>query len=130
MRDIVGTWRLVTTAAHDLDGSPLPAPYGPSPIGIATFSADGRMIAALCDGRPDLPARAPREYVSYCGSYSYDGRTLVTRVDGTSDAPRLGTDQVRRVEFDGDRMVLHPPEDRVGGVVRRRVLTWERIAPA
>lgn len=131
MRDIVGTWRLVTTAAHDPAGVPLPQPYGPSPLGIATFTADGRMIAALCDGRPTLPDGAPaREYVSYCGRYSYDGSILTTRVDGTSDAPRLGTDQVRRVTFDGERMVLRPPEDRVGEVVRQRTLTWERTGPA
>lgn len=129
MRDIVGTWRLVTTAAHDPDGAPLPAPYGPRPIGVATFSADGRMIAALSDGRRNLPADGTaREYVSYCGSYTYDGTTLVTRVDGTSDAPRLGTDQVRRVSFEGDLMVLRPPEDTAGGKPRQRVLTWERIA--
>jgi hypothetical protein len=127
MRDIVGTWRLVTTAAHDRDGRPLPAPYGPKPIGTATFTAEGRMIAALCDGRAEVPAGERREYVSYCGSYSYDGVTLSTRVDGTSDAPRMGTDQVRRVEFVGEHMVLRPPEDTVAGVARQRVLTWERI---
>ncbi len=128
MRDIVGTWRLVATAAHDPDGASLPAPYGPRPIGVATFRADGRMIAALSDGRRDLPAGGTaREYVSYCGSYTYDGTTLVTRVDGTSDAPRLGTDQVRRVSFDGELMVLRPPEDMAGGTPRQRVLTWERI---
>ncbi|MEQ8813700.1 MAG: lipocalin-like domain-containing protein [Marinovum algicola] len=130
MRDIVGTWRLVTTAAHDRDGRALPQPYGPSPIGTATFTAAGRMIAALCDGRPEVPGGAPREYVSYCGDYRYDGAILATRVDGTSDAPRMGTEQVRRVAFDGHLMVLRPPEDTVDGVARQRVLTWERIAPA
>jgi len=127
MQDIVGTWRLVTTAAHDRDGGPMPAPYGPEPVGTATFTSEGRMIAALCDGRPGLPDGTAREYVSYCGDYRYDGSTLVTRVDGTSDAPRMGTEQVRRVAFDGERMVLRPPEDSAGGVARQRVLTWERL---
>lgn len=130
MHDILGTWRLVTTAAHDRDGRPLAPPYGPEPVGVVTFTAAGRMIAALCDGRAELPAGSAREYVSYMGSYIYDGSTLVTRVDGTSDAPRMGTEQVRRVAFDGERMVLRPPEDEVGGVRRQRVLTWERIGPA
>lgn len=130
MRDIVGTWRLVTTAAHDRDGNPLPNPYGPTPIGTASFTAGGRMIAALCDGRAELPDGTAREYVSYIGSYVYDGETLTTRVDGTSDAPRLGTDQVRRVAFEGELMVLRPPEDTVGGVARQRILTWERIGGA
>ena len=127
MRYILGTWRLVTTAAHDREGRPLPQPYGPSPIGVVTFVPEGRMIAALCDGRPARPDGRNREYVSYCGTYRYDGSTLVTRVDGTSDAPRMGTEQVRLVSFDGERMVLRPPEDSVDGVARQRVLTWERI---
>lgn len=130
MRDIAGTWRLVATAAHDPDGAPLPAPYGPTPLGVVSFTARGWMLAALSDGRAVLPAGVVREYVSYCGHYSFDGRTLVTRVDAASDPARVGTDQVRRVSFDGDLMVLRPPTDRAGGVVRQRVLTWERTGPA
>ena len=132
MPGIVGTWRLVETAAQDPDGLPLPeryAPYGPRPMGIVTFTADGRMMAVLCDGRPELPAGSPaREYNSYCGNYSFDGETLVTKVDGASSPSRLA-DQVRRVSFDGDRVVLRPPVDEVGGVARQRVLVWEKFAP-
>jgi hypothetical protein len=66
--DIVGTWRLVMTRAHNDAGDPMNAPYGPKPMGVMMFSADGRMIAALCDGRPRLPDDEPdREYSSYCG---------------------------------------------------------------
>lgn len=131
MPGIVGTWRLVATEAQDPDGSPLPAryaPYGPKPMGIVTFTADGRMMAVLCDGRPELPVGSAREYNSYCGNYSFDGTTLVTKVDGASSPSRLA-DQVRRVSFDGERVVLRPPVDEVDGVARQRVLVWERIAP-
>lgn len=132
MRDIVGTWRLVETVGHDLDGQPLPdayAPYGPLPMGIVTFNRDGRMMAVLCDGRPSMPDGAPdREYASYCGNYRFDGSTLVTVVDAANDPVRKAIDQVRRVSFDGERMVLRPPVDRVGDVDRQRVLTWEKIA--
>jgi len=54
--NIVGTWRLVMTRAHDDAGEPMLAPYGPKPMGIVVFSADGRMIAVLCDGRLVEPA--------------------------------------------------------------------------
>ena len=131
MPHIVGTWRLVETEARDPDGSPLPAhlaPYGPQPMGIVTFTADGRMMAVLCDGRPELAAGWPkREYNSYCGNYRLDGDTLVTRVDAASDPSRF-VDQVRRVSFDGDRIVLRPPVDTIDGVDRQRVLVWEKIA--
>ena len=87
------------------------------------------MIAALCDGRSDQPDDAAvREYVSYMGTYQYDGATLSTRVDGTSDAPRQGSDQVRGVRWNGERLILTPPPRPKNGTIEHRELTWERIA--
>ena len=82
---IVGTWRLVMTRAHDDAGTPMHPPCGPIPMGVTVFSADRRMIAVLCDPRPELPAgEAEREYNSYCWTYTFDGTTLSTRVDASS----------------------------------------------
>ena len=130
MRDIVGTWRLVETAGHDPEGRPLAPPYGPVPMGIVTFTAEGRMMAVLCDGRTAMPEGEKREYNSYCGNYSVEGDRLVTKVDAASDPSRFAIDQVGQVTFEGGRMVLRPPTDRVGDAVRQRVLTWEKIEPA
>jgi hypothetical protein len=126
---IVGTWRLAMTRAHDDAGKPMHAPYGPAPMGVVMFSADGRMVAVLCDARPHLPAgEEEREYSSYCGNYTFDGTTLVTRVDAAADRSRLGGDQVRRVRFDGDRLVLMPPPRPWRGVMQHREMFFERIA--
>ena len=65
-------------------------------IGRVTFTAEGRMMSVVCDGRPELPAGTPREYSSYCGNYTFDGARLVTRVDAASDPSRIGSDQVPR----------------------------------
>jgi hypothetical protein len=126
---IVGTWRLAMTRAHDDAGKPMHAPYGPAPMGVVMFSADGRMVAVLCDARPHLFAgEEEREYSSYCGNYTFDGTTLVTRVDAAADRSRLGGDQVRRVRFDGDRLVLMPPPRPWRGVMQHREMFFERIA--
>jgi hypothetical protein len=126
---IVGTWRLAMTRAHDDAGEPMHAPYGPVPMGVVMFSADGRMVAVLCDARPQLPAEEDeREYSSYCGNYTFDGTTLITRVDAAADRSRLGGDQVRRVRFDGDRLVLMPPPRPWRGVMQHREMFFERIA--
>ena len=125
MQSIVGTWRLVKAEAHDVDGKPLPTPYGGKGMGRVTFNAEGRMAAVVVDGRPELPSGVKRDHSSYCGNYTFDGARLVTRVDAASDPSRLGGDQVREVSFDGDFMVLRPPP-RAGG--EYRVLTWEKIA--
>jgi hypothetical protein len=128
--DIVGTWRLIAATARDAAGNPLPVPFGPQGMGRVVFNADGRMMAVLCDGRPQLPAGTARDYSSYCGNYTFDGRTLVTRVDAASDPARIGSDQVRDVRFDGEHMILRPPPRAGAGGPEQRELTWERIASA
>jgi hypothetical protein len=127
MRSIVGTWRLVAAAAHDGNGQPLP-PYGAKGMGRVAFSADGRMMSVVCDGRLELPLGAHRDYSSYCGNYTFDGAQLVTTVDAASDPARIGSEQVRDVRFDGDRMILRPPPRRSGDRTEQRELTWELIA--
>jgi hypothetical protein len=92
------------------------------------FQDDGRMMCVLCDGRRDLPPGEPRQFMSYAGNYTFDGETLSTRVDASSDASRIGGDQVRRVRFDDGRMVLAPPRRLYAGVMQHQALTWERIA--
>jgi hypothetical protein len=77
---ILGTWKMVDATARDPDGKPLPKPYGPNGMGLVTLSESGRMMAVLCDGRPELPDGTARDYASYCGNYTFDGQTLVTRV--------------------------------------------------
>ena len=125
--DIVGTWRLIGTKAHDDAGKPLPPPYGPTPTGVVTFQADGRMLTVLCDGRPALSAGEPRQFMSYAGNYSFDGMTLSTRVDASSDPSRIGGDQVRHVRFENGLMVLAPPRRLYAGVMQHQELAWERI---
>jgi hypothetical protein len=94
---IVGTWRMVGADYPRPDGKPLPKPYGPKGMGLVTLNEDGRMMAVLCDGRTTLPDGTTRDYASYCGNYTFDGRTLVTRVDASSAARiAIGGDQMLR----------------------------------
>ena len=128
MPSIVGTWKLVRATAKDANGKPLPEPYGGKGIGRVVFTADGRMQSVVCDGRREIPSGQSRDYNSYCGNYSFDGTRLITRVDAASDPSRIGSDQVREVSFDGDRMILRPPPRQTEAGDEYRELTWERIA--
>ena len=97
-------------------------------MGLVAFTADGRMMSVVCDGRLELPAGTSREYSSYCGNYTFDGTQLVTRVDAASDPSRIGSDQVRGVRFENDRLILSPPPRRRAGGEEYREITWERFA--
>lgn len=128
MPSIIGTWRLVAATAKDANGRPLPSPYGGQGMGRVAFTAEGRMMAVTCDGRPELPPGTRREYSSYCGNYSFDGKRLVTRVDAASDPSRIGGEQMREVSFDGDRMILKPPPRQSADGLQHREIVWEKIS--
>jgi hypothetical protein len=128
MPSIIGTWRLVAATARDASGKPLPPPYGGNGMGRVAFTAEGRMMAVTCDSRLALPEAARREYSSYCGNYTFDGRRLVTRVDAASDPSRIGGEQVREVSFDGDRLILRPPPRPTPDGLQHREIVWERLS--
>lgn len=129
MTSIVGTWALVRATATAADGTPMPPPYAwPTGMGRVTFGADGRMMSVLCEGRPMIPEGAAREYNSYCGTYTFDGKTLRTKVDASAAATPVGSEQIRDVRFEGPLMVLRPPTRTIGGKVVQRELYWEKIA--
>ena len=123
---IVGIWRLKCTIGRDDDGKVLEPPYGPLAMGLVTFQADGRMMTVLCDGRAALDG-GPRQFMSYAGNYTFDGTTLSTRVDASSDTDRVGGDQVRSVRFDNGQMVLAPPRRLYAGLMQHQELVWERV---
>ncbi len=126
---IVGTWRLVDSMNRDPDGNALPQTFGPQGMGLVTLNSQGRMMAVLSDGRTTLPDGEARPYVSYCGNYTFDGTTLVTRVDASSVARiAVGSDQVRKVRFEGNQMVLTPPPMLVHGITQHRDVYWEKIS--
>jgi hypothetical protein len=128
MPSIVGTWKLVRAAAKDANGKPLPEPYGGKGIGRVVFTAEGRMQSVVCDGRREIPPGEARDYSSYCGTYSFDGARLVTRVDAASDPSRVGGEQPRGVRFEGELMVLMPPPRQTAAGAEYRELTWQKLA--
>lgn len=130
MQSISGTWQLVHTECIAEDGTALDPPYGGTDncMGVITFSEDGRMICVLCDSRPQISDDRQREYNSYCGSYHYDGRQLVTRVDATANPAFLATDQIRDISFIDDVMVLKPVKNNGPKSDGQRILHWKKLS--
>lgn len=123
---LIGTWKLVETSARDAGGNMLPPPYAGTGLGVVSFDVTGRMAAVLCQGG-EMPEGGQREYTSYCGAYTFDGATLVTRVDAAADPGWIGLDQVRRVSMEGSRLVLCPPPRSWRGLMQHRRLVWEKV---
>jgi hypothetical protein len=61
------------------------------------------------DGRQEAPAGQVREYNTYAGTYTFNGKGLITPVDSCSNLAYTATEQVREVVYQGELMVLRPP---------------------
>ena len=130
MSTIIGTWACVRVEAVDANGKPTTAPFGgKNTLGRVVFTKDGRMSATIMDARLEIPDGETREYSCYSGLYTFDGKTLITRVDACSDPERMGTEQTRTVSFDRELMVLQPPLRSYGNKpAERRTLWWKKIS--
>lgn len=105
MRNIVGTWTLISETAADSAGEPGARLYGSTPIGSATFTAEGRVVAVLTDGRIDNVSE-PRPLTAFCGRYTFDEAGIVMHLDGATTPRMMAEPQVRMARFEGDTLTL------------------------
>lgn len=132
---LIGSWRLVSYETTDPAGR-RGRPYG-NAVGRISYDAEGHMA-----GQVMRPQRAPVEsgdggaaqlrgayfgYIAYFGTYDVapDGRSVVHHVEGSLNPAWVGGDQVRRLRFEGERLVLST-DVRKSGVNITHELTWER----
>src|SRR3954447_2132624 len=127
MDTIDGTWRFVRATARDDAGDPRPSPYDGQGMGRIVIGG-GRMAVMMIDWRKGVPGDQKREYSGYTGTYTYDGKQLVTTVDAAPDPNRIGTKQPRGVRFENGLMILIPPPRMVAGVTEHREIVWEKVA--
>jgi len=136
---VAGTWRLVAASAWN-GSTRNDAPYGPAPLGLITYTRDGRVMAIIChSGRKPLAsgdrisastderAEAFATSFSYAGRYSLSGDKIIHGVELASVQNWVDTDLVRLVRLEGNRITLTTPPISVGGEIRTTELVWERV---
>jgi hypothetical protein len=135
---LIGDWRLVTVESH-VDGQPPQATLGPAPVGLLSYTADGRMLAHLtlaerpavrvAEATPSQLQTLAR-YTAYFGTFSVDERagTVTHHRDGAFLPGER--DFVRHASLNGPRLVLTTPATMVDGRKRHTTITWERLPPA
>ncbi|HEY6272034.1 MAG TPA: lipocalin-like domain-containing protein, partial [Terriglobales bacterium] len=143
---LVGTWKLVSVTSSSDAGKVNNAVYGLHPNGLISYAADGRMSVIITNGgRKPLSVydrlAAPAEeraqafstLVAYAGTYSFTGDKVIHHVEVDALENRVGSDQVRFVTLQGDRLILKTPPILRGGEKQVLELVWERLrtgAPA
>ena len=91
------------------------------------------------DNRPNIPdvtkmtdkdrVELYKTIIAYGGTYTFDGKTLEIKVDISWNESWNGTEQVRTVKFEGNRMILSaaPTVGAMDGKLRKLVIVWERV---
>ena len=134
---LVGTWKLVSASSTTSAGERNEAPYGSSPAGFLTYTADGRVTAMISyDGRkslsfgggtPQEQAEAFQTFLAYAGRYSFGGDRVIHHIEISSIQNYVGKDLVRSVRFQRDQIVLVTPPTPVNGKVQTVELIWQRL---
>jgi len=144
MHELIGTWRLVEWT-FTVNGSRPTRPWGGNAAGLLTYTEDGRMSASLMShNRPpattqtlsaaptDIRAAAAAGYLTYAGSYSFDGSDVLHHIELSLMPNWVGTTERRHVDWlpgdDGSDLVLStPPTLTDGGRTAVNRLRWTRL---
>ncbi len=133
---LIGSWQLLSAQLEMADTKERLDLFGPSPVGRAIFTSNGRMAAVLtASGRTaavDIPGTAAlfSSMMAFSGTFRFEeGAKVVLSCDVAWHPAWAGTDQVRFCEFNGDRLTLrtsrqtHPshPGREVYGIIE-----WKR----
>ena len=137
--DLVGTWKLVSAWSTRPNGERV-ALYGEHPMGFLTYTREGRMTAILSDSeRPRLSsedrlavptaerAAAFSSFIAYSGTFRIEGDRVIHHVEISWLQNWVGTDQVRQMRLEGNRLTLRAPMRTLGGEQRANELVWERV---
>jgi Lipocalin-like domain len=135
---LLGTWELVSYQSLEPDGRTR-RPFGEA-IGRITYDTAGNMT-----GQVMRPGRHPVDpgdgttlekvrgaytgYIAYFGRYEVSpaGDVIVHHVAGALNPAMVGGAQIRRLRFEGERLVLEADVQKPDGTARH-VLTWRRLS--
>jgi hypothetical protein len=139
IENLTGTWTLVSAVASTASGERGDSPFGPSPTGILIYTREGRMAVMVSySGRKPLPAdpflatmeeraEAFTTFFAYAGRYTLTGDKVIHHAEISSLQNFAGTDLVRLLKFQGDRIILVSPPMSINSRMQTLQLVWERV---
>ena len=135
----VGSWRFVSYISEDENGK-ITHPFGEDAHGYIIYGEDGYMqVALMTSDRPIFDTKRFRSgsaenkvaafdgYLSYAGPYTIDKDTITHHVEVAWFPNMVGLDNVRKFEFEGNRLKLSVPPVEIDHVVVTQHLVWEKV---
>ena len=131
---LVGNWKLVSVVVEELATGKNTEPLGEHPKGYLIYTPQDRMMALLVhEKRSPLQIDEDRinlhKYMyAYSNRYTVDGDKVVHHVDVSWNESWTGTDQVRFVKLEGDKLTIKtaPIKNPATGLDSTGVLVSER----
>jgi hypothetical protein len=132
---IVGTWKLVSVVYEDAATKERTPVYGEHPKGVQIATAQGRWLALMTGEGRTVPqtdadrAQALKTMIAYTGRYRVEGGKVITKVEAAWNEAWVGTEQVRAIRFEGDRLSLESPpmpHPNISNKTVRVIVVWER----
>jgi len=137
---LLGSWKLVSFHVKSADGR-ITYPWGREVAGYITYTDQGRVLVAIMrDNRPkqssediwggtaEEKAAAYETYISYAGAYEIQGDKVVHHVEVSLFPNWVGTELVRFLELEGERLFLNTAPVLVSGIMQTGHLVWERVS--
>jgi hypothetical protein len=141
-RPLRRTWRLVSAVTTVLSTGEKYDMFGKAPLGYITYGPAGRMQVIIVSDQRSKPGHAAiaemtdqerkdllMTFVAYAGTYSFDGKTVTHHIDLSWNQVWTGTDQIRDVRLDGDRVILmtRPGPSSRDGRMSTTSLVWVKV---
>ena len=132
---IVGTWKLVSVVYEDVVTKERTPVLGEHPKGIQIATPEGRWLALVTAEGRQIPktdaerARALTSMIAYTGRYRVDDGKVITKVEAAWNEAWVGTEQVRAIRFEGNRLYIESPpmpHPNVNDKTVRVIVIWER----
>jgi hypothetical protein len=138
---LLGAWQLLSWRIYSVEHLPASEPFGPQPVGLLQYTADGWMSAAIGSRQrplhpagvsprrlsPETLADSYRNYFHYAGTWRLEGDSVVHSVKLSLNPNMCGSEQVRHVSLMEPNLTLTGIEP-LGQQQRRHVLLWQRAA--
>ena len=115
------------------------AVFGDNPIGVITYTSDGRMSLFIANPKrkPGVGPKATdaeaadlyRTMIAYSGAYSIDGNKVTHKIEVSWNQVWSGTYQRRFVEAKDNQLTIKTPPivSPISGKESVNTLVWERI---
>jgi hypothetical protein len=136
---LLGTWRMISWTIEFLDTGEHSDALGNNPRGYVNYASDGRVMVLVLKGDRTTPASlvpTPGEKIAlydtmfaYSGTYSVQHDRVTHHLDMSWNKAWEGTDQIRLLNFDGERLTYRtsPAKNPFDGRECRHTVRFEKV---